>query len=249
MTSDRVFDEPRLADLYDALDPDRTDLDAYLAIVRSLGARSVLDVGCGTGTFALLLSADGVSVCGVDPAAAMLAVARRKDASSSVRWVHGVVADVPISTPPFDVATMTANVAQVFLEDDEWHSTLAAIRDRLRDGGTLVFESRRPEREAWLDWVRDSSFSRTDVDGVGVIESWYDLLEVSLPLVTFRGTLVLPSGDVLESDSTLRFRPLDELVGSVEGAGFRVEDVRDAPDRPGKEHVIIAVRAGVPRGD
>ena len=50
---DAAFEDPRLAALYDVLDPDRSDLDAYAAIARELGARSLLDVGCGTGTFAL----------------------------------------------------------------------------------------------------------------------------------------------------------------------------------------------------
>ena len=57
--ADDGFEVPRLAQLYDPLDPDRSDLDVYAAIVDELGARSVLDVGCGTGTFACLLAARG----------------------------------------------------------------------------------------------------------------------------------------------------------------------------------------------
>jgi 2-polyprenyl-3-methyl-5-hydroxy-6-metoxy-1,4-benzoquinol methylase len=34
------------------------------------GARSVLDVGCGTGSFACMLAQRGIEVVGVDPAAA-----------------------------------------------------------------------------------------------------------------------------------------------------------------------------------
>ena len=52
---DAIFDDPRLAQVYDPLDPDRSDLDVYVDLVSELGARSVLDVGCGTGTFACLL--------------------------------------------------------------------------------------------------------------------------------------------------------------------------------------------------
>jgi hypothetical protein len=46
---DAAFAEPRLAQIYDPMDPDRRDLDVYAAIAEEFGARSVLDVGCGTG--------------------------------------------------------------------------------------------------------------------------------------------------------------------------------------------------------
>lgn len=68
--ADAAFAHPRLATLYDPLDPDRSDLDAYLRMAREFGARRVLDIGCGTGVFALLLADEGIDVVGVDPAGA-----------------------------------------------------------------------------------------------------------------------------------------------------------------------------------
>ena len=47
---------------------------------------------------------------------------------------------------------------------------------------------------------------------------------------------------MLTSDSTLRFRAKDEFVTSLASAGFVVDDIREAPDRPGKELVFIARR-------
>ena len=47
---DAIFANPRLAAIYDDVDADRRDLVNYVAIVDELEARSVLDVGCGTGT-------------------------------------------------------------------------------------------------------------------------------------------------------------------------------------------------------
>jgi len=92
---DAIFAEQRLADLYDALDPARSDLDAYLAVADELNARSVLDIGCGTGTFACLLAERGRAVTGIDPAAASLHVARRKAFAEQVRWLHGEVESLP----------------------------------------------------------------------------------------------------------------------------------------------------------
>jgi predicted TPR repeat methyltransferase len=44
-----IFADPRLAAIDDEIDGDRCDLDHYEGIVNELGARSVLDIGCGTG--------------------------------------------------------------------------------------------------------------------------------------------------------------------------------------------------------
>lgn len=54
LVADAIFEEPRLAEIYAAIDGDRSDLNAYAALVDELGAHVVLDVGCGTGTFACM---------------------------------------------------------------------------------------------------------------------------------------------------------------------------------------------------
>jgi 2-polyprenyl-3-methyl-5-hydroxy-6-metoxy-1,4-benzoquinol methylase len=82
---DAIFAERRLAEVYDPLDPDRSDLDAYAAMVDEFGAGSVLDIGCGTGTFACSLARRGLTVTAVDPAEASLAIARTKPGADRVR--------------------------------------------------------------------------------------------------------------------------------------------------------------------
>ena len=67
---DAIFADPRLARLYDLFDEPRDDLSLYLEIAAGVGARSVLDLGCGTGSFATLLADAGLTVFGVDPALA-----------------------------------------------------------------------------------------------------------------------------------------------------------------------------------
>ena len=239
--SDAIFAHPRLARVYDPLDPDRGDLDAYVAMAAEFGARSVLDVGCGTGTFACLLAARGLAVTGVDPAGASLDVARAKPGADAVRWLHGGAT----SLPPMhaDLATMTGNVAQVFVADEDWAATLLGTRAALRPGGRLVFETRDPARQAWLGWTREQTRTRAEVPGVGVVEKWHDLIAVSGQLVSFRTVFVFEAdGAVLTSESTLRFRERDDVERSLSLAGYRLDEVRDAPDRPGLEFVFIASR-------
>ncbi len=235
---DALFADPRLAAVYDAFDDDRRDLDAYVAVVRDAGARHVLDVGCGTGVLVLRLAADGVVVTAVDPAAASLDVARAKPGADAVTWLHGDATTLPPLA--VDLAVMTGNVAQVFVDDDAWAATLDGVRRALRPGGLLVLETRRPSAR---DWERWPGTDRRDVPGVGVVERRLDLLDVDLPLVSFRLTYrVAADGAVVASDSTLRFRDLAEVEADLAAHGFAVEDVRDAPDRPGLEHVVLARR-------
>jgi SAM-dependent methyltransferase/GNAT superfamily N-acetyltransferase len=241
--ADDAFEHPRLAAIYDALDADRSDLDVYLDIAAELGARRVLDVGCGTGTFAILLAERGFEVAGVDPALASLDVARGKPFGARVRWIHGDATSLP--SLQVDLATMTGNVAQAIVERADWEATLEGIHGALCPAGCLVFETRDPAYRAWQGWNRAASYRVTEIDGVGAVESWHELTDVSGSLVSFRSTAVFASdGEVLTSESTLRFREREEIQASLVAHGYVVDDVRSAPDRPGRELVFFARRPG-----
>jgi SAM-dependent methyltransferase len=240
---DALFEHPRLVGIYDALDADRSDLDVYAGISVELGAETVLDIGCGTGTFALLLAGRGLDVVGVDPAAGSLDVARGKPGADRVRWIHGDATSLP--PMQVDLATMTANVAQAIIEPADWLGTLRGAHDALRPGGHLVFETRDPAFRGWEEWTRATSYRTVEVPEVGLVENWVELTEVSWPLVTFRGVWVFAAdGARLTSDSTLRFRERDEVEADLVDHGYLVTDVRDAPDRPGRELVFFARRSG-----
>jgi SAM-dependent methyltransferase len=238
--ADALFGEPRLAAIYDAVEGERrVDLDHYLALADEFGARSLLDVGCGTGILACRAALAGMDVTGVDPAGASLDVARAKPGAEKVRWRHGDATGLP--ELQVDLATMTANVAHVFLTGEDWAATLSGVHAALRPGGHLVFEVRDPARRAWERWTRENTFQSLDVPGIGGVETWWDLTEVNGALVSYRRTYVFAvDGTTLTSDSTRRFWSRAEIEDSLRTAGYALAEVRDAPDRPGREWVFIA---------
>ncbi|MFI9505274.1 class I SAM-dependent methyltransferase [Nocardia sp. NPDC052566] len=235
---DTAFAHPRLASIYDHFEGSRGDLPAYLGIAEELDVYHVLDIGCGTGSLAILLAECGRAVVGVDPAEASLEVAKSKPTTAKVTWIHGDATTV--SGLGADLAMMTGNVAQVFLTDDDWARTLRAIHSALRPSGHLVFETRRPERRAWEEWAADPAHLTLDIPGIGPVEQRRMVTDVRLPYVSFRYTYRFLADDaVVTSDSTLRFRDRDEVESGLAANGFRVLDVREAPDRPGREFVFV----------
>ncbi len=238
---DAAFADPRLAPLYDLFDDDRSDLAAHAALAEELGARRILDVGCGTGTFALLLADRCFDVVGVDPAVASLDVAREKPGAERVRCLGGDATTLP--SLEVDLASMTGNVAQTIIDPDVWHGTLDGIRAALRRGGVLVFETRDPLRRAWEEWTPDETHRVVQLPTGVTVEHWYEVTEVALPLVTFTATFAFSHGETLVSESTLRFRERAEIEADLAAHGYELLEVRDAPDRPGRELVFLARRS------
>lgn len=241
---DAIFSHPRLARVYDAIEGGRSDLDTYLRLAADPGVKAVLDVGCGTGTLACLLAGRGMEVMGVDPASASVEVARSKPAAGTVTWMVGTATDVAAdgaNHQRFDLATMTANVAQVFLSDADWLGTLRAVRTCLRPGGLLAFETRNPADRAWERWTKERSHQVVDAGIEGFVEDWVQVTEVDGELVTFESpTVFRADGERVESTSTLRFRTQPQLRSTLAEAGFTGVEIRELPYAPTRGWLVLA---------
>jgi hypothetical protein len=135
---------------------------------------------------------------------------------------------------------MTGNVAQVFITDEAWDSTLRAAGAALDHDGWLVFETRDPARAAWTTWNRPATYRELALPDGESLATWIELVAVDLPLVSFRHVFrFVTAGETRVSESTLRFRTIEELLDSLEAADLLLREVRDAPDRPGQEFVVL----------
>lgn len=96
-----------------------------------------LDIGCGTGGHAAALADAGLAVDAVDPAAEMVAEARRRHPR-----LHVERADA--ETLPFahrhDVTSMLFHVASYHAEEGRFARSLAAISARMKGDDLLLFD-------------------------------------------------------------------------------------------------------------
>jgi SAM-dependent methyltransferase len=218
---DLHYVDPRLVALYDLENPRGPDTDFYLRLAAELKAHRIIDLGCGTGLLTRELATNGRQVTGIDPAPAMLEVARSKAGAERVEWIEGDAS--ALGTSQADLVVMTGNVAQVFLEEEEWLATLKAIHAALCPGGYLAFESRNPDDHAWEGWNREASYQQFDSPN-GPMESWLELVRVGDGRVRFEGhNLFTNTGEEVVVSSELRFRSLTELTSSLLKTGFTVE--------------------------
>ncbi len=223
MKLDQHYVDPRLVELYDIENSRGADTDFYLHLATELEARHIIDLGCGTGLLTRELALPGREVAGVDPSPAMLAVARRYPEAERVRWIEGD--STVLGEAHADLLIMTGNVAQVFLEDTAWLSTLADIHSALRPGGHLAFESRNPGDRAWERWNRAATFSRFDSPN-GPMETWLEVISVADGRVRMEGhNVFLATGEQVIAPSELRFSTRDEITQSLTGSGYILEHI------------------------
>jgi len=228
---------------YDELNPADDDYRFYAALAASSGVSRAVDLGCGTGTLARMLSSRGASVVGVDPDPEMLRVARSKDPEGRIDWRLGY-SDV-IDPESAGFAVMSGHVAQVFVEDGAWLAALRDVRRALVPGGLLAFESRNPAARKWESWTRELTL-RTVATPEGAVEFWHETAAVDLPRVSYDTlTRNLRTGEATTSRDVLAFRDEQTLRASLEHAGFTVDQVygdwdRTPPATASPELIVIA---------
>jgi SAM-dependent methyltransferase len=102
----------------------------------------LLDVGCATGDFVLLLASRGWQVAGNDLSAAAVAQARRRLAAYPGAELHnGPLSDAPFAAASFDVVTIWHTIEHL----PDPRVTLCEVWHLLRPGGTLLIQT-----PAWL---------------------------------------------------------------------------------------------------
>ena len=214
---DDPYRDAELVELYDIDNPAGEDHAYYLALAESIDARSIVDLGCGTGLLTRSLARTGRTVIGVDPSRTMLDYARRQPGSESVTWIHG---DASALAPDrsIDLAICTGN-AIMHISPEQLPLTLKLLAAALRPGGTLSFESRNPAYRGWERWTPEATYGER-FTLVGRVREWLDVTDVHDGRVVFDAHNVFPGGEDRVYTSILFFRTAEEFRRELDAASF-----------------------------
>lgn len=232
-----------LASGYDAVMA-HVDYPMWAAYVQGLirkhrpGASSLVELGCGTGTFAVSLQPHGpdggYDYRAFDGAAPMVEVARERAAHAGRPIAFDTLAfGEPVPGPPADVVVLLYDGLNYLLTIDEVQALFVSIRDALAPGGiAIVDQSTVANSETHAAGGFDDA---GETDAFSYLRtSRYDP-EARLHTTTF--DLTLPDGRQLIETHVQRAYALDEVRGAFEGAGLTdVAAYDDFTDSPADEH-------------
>jgi 2-polyprenyl-3-methyl-5-hydroxy-6-metoxy-1,4-benzoquinol methylase len=209
--------DAKIAALYDLANPVGEDARFYLSLAGQQPC-SVLDLGCGTGTLCCALAKRGHRVTGVDPAAAMLAVARTKPDSKHVEWVESSAQSYR-SSQRFDLVTMSGHVFQVLLSDADALAVLDTMRRHLNHRGRVIFDTRNP----CINWAAEWEARSRTLPGAQIVET-LRITSADAEFISFETSYRLPDTTLITS-STLRFPSRQHFENLIERSGLVVHHV------------------------
>lgn len=194
-------------------------------------AQTILELGCGTGTHALLLAQQGYSLHGVDLSEEMLEVARKRKSSlpsnlaKQLTFSTGNARDFKLGRQ-FDVVLSLFHVVSYQASNDELQEMFDNVARHLKSGGIFIFDywygpavlSERPA-------VRIKRMESDDIHVTRVAEPQLDVqascVDVNYQMLV-RHKLSLTVSELTETHR-MRYLFLTEIDLLARAAGFTVQ--------------------------
>jgi SAM-dependent methyltransferase len=132
------------APYYDVTDADRSPFIEFYSRLVLPTTRSLLELGCGTGTIGAALGdllGEGRRVVGVDESEGMLRIAAGRRPGDV--WIRGDMRKPPVEGP-FDLVLSCFNTLQLLHEDHDLLAALRSARRLLSPSGRFAFDLYQP---------------------------------------------------------------------------------------------------------
>lgn len=223
MPEENLYRDPLLSRFYDLENAWSQDFDFCRALAEN--RRSILDLGCGTGMFAAEMARDGTcDVVGVDPASAMLDIARKRRGGRRATWIEGDARTLELGRR-FELIVLTGHVFQVFLTKEDRAAILRTIAQHLSPDGRFIFDSRNPKMEEWKTWTPEDSRKRFTHPDLGEIIAWHDVSPMDgAGVVAYRSFFkVAAEGMTYCAAARICFPSRESIAEQIRDAGLAVD--------------------------
>jgi ubiquinone/menaquinone biosynthesis C-methylase UbiE len=137
------------------------------SLMPGLAGRSLLDLGCGMGTFTIEAAERGAAAVGIDPAPAALHAARNVAAlegATTAVFVQGDAVHLPLRNASTDIV-LAADLTE-HLDDVTLARVLREAGRVLRPDGRLVLYT--PDRQHLFERLREAGVMKQDPSHIGV---------------------------------------------------------------------------------
>ncbi|MEE4238803.1 MAG: class I SAM-dependent methyltransferase [Anderseniella sp.] len=235
-----LYDDPALVRFYDL--ENGWGEDTRFCARMAAQATSVLDLGCGTGL--LLASLPGtIRLVGVDPAGAMLDVARSRPGGRHVSWIEDDARSLRLGET-FDLVVMTGHAFQVFLTDPDQLAVLETVAAHLAPRGCFIFDSRNPAVREWQEWTPAASRRALTGPQPGCIEAWNDVAFDEITGIATYDTFYRRESDgkLWQARADIRFSGKSHIALLLAEAGLKADqwlgDWTGAPWTPDSPEII-----------
>ncbi len=240
-----------LAVSYDRLTSDvdyRQTVEFYKEIMEREGVtpRTAVDLACGTGSVAVLLAKDGMSVTGVDLSEEMLTVACQKtqEIENPPMFVCQSLQELRLPRG-VDLAVCALDSLDYILDPKDCKEALRRVYKALNPGGIFIFDVNTPEKLQAMD---GQVFLDEDDDVYCV---WRGEFDRQTNICSYGMDLFQREGDVwhrsFEEHREYAYSQA-QLTGYLKAGGFtkiRVYgDCRFEAPRPGEQRIYFSARKG-----
>ncbi len=208
----------RMADVYDSF-YGPVDVELRIDVLEELAAGGrALELGIGTGSFALPLAARGVEVHGIDASEAMVEQLRAKAGGAGVPVTIGDFADVEVEGT-FSLIYVLNNTLFMLTEQEEQVRCFENAAARLEDSGVFLVDAFVPDVTRF-DRGQEVRARLPDLETVRLDVSTHDPMK---QLVDFRHVLVSEAG-IRVYPAQLRYAWPSELDLMAQLAGLRLRE-------------------------
>lgn len=215
-----LYSDPELAQFYEVNDHNRLDYDVIVKLAQ--GAKTVLDLGCGTGVLSARL-AENADVVAVDPAGAMLDIARERYGDVNLDWIEGDARNIRLNRK-FDLVVLSGHAFQVFLTKEDQREALRTIAAHLSNGGKFIFDSRNPYFPNSKERMKSETRRKFTHSKLGEVEAWnesrYD--ERSGVLTYSNSYRLSDTSEVKSAEEQIKYTSKSELIELMTEAGLEV---------------------------